>query len=160
LSIEEIGSVVTFEVKQPTYPLPGYGFMGVSYHPARNVVSLLYERPGRFLMISQQPIEAVEQGLLTEAGLGIGADAVVLEIETDEANGEIVQGMWIVTDTSTDSISGATTSELSWSPSASSRTLRWIQDGVLYEIRALGGSEGHDNIIGPDTMVEIAPSME
>lgn len=159
LTIEEVRTLANFEVKLPTYPLQEYQFIGASYTPRRNVVSLVYERPGRVLMISQQPLEDSEQGLLTAGSIGIGADAIVSEIEIGVSNGEIVHGMWIVTDTSTDSTSGTTTSEMSWSPSASSRTLRWIQDGILYEIRALGGSEGHD-FIGQEIMIDIALSME
>ena len=159
LTIEEVSTLANFAVKLPTYPLQEYHFMGASYAPERNIVSLVYERPGRVLMISQQPIEDSAQGLLTEGELGIGADAIVSEIEIGTFMGEIVYGIWIVTDTSTDSISGAATSELSWSPSASSRTLRWVRGSILYEIRAMGGSEGHD-FIGQEIMIDIALSME
>ena len=73
--------------------------------------------------------------------------------------GQFVEGTWIQTDSASDDSTNTVTSDVEWRESASARRLRWIEDGILYEIMAMGGSENY-RFIGQEQMIDIALSLE
>lgn len=158
-NIEDVQALVDFQIKQPSEPIPGYTFTEVGYTPSRNAVNLMYESPGRYLLITQQPVGNLDAGMLTDViGIGIGPDAVIEEVEFDGLIGQYVQGAWIVEESTTDTETDTITSNAVWDPTVSSRTFRWIQGEIAYEIKAMGGSEDN-RFIGKSEIIAIAQSM-
>ncbi|MEM9951166.1 MAG: hypothetical protein AAF846_06190 [Chloroflexota bacterium] len=158
IPIEQLASVANFDLQFPNAIPSIYTLRDSGYFEDRNTVTLSYDAPGRGLIITQQPLASVDYGLLTDGGSGIGVDAPITPVMVGDFAGEYVIGAWIVEDQQINE-DGTVTTQVIWNETVSMRTLRWIEGDVIFEIRAMGGSEGH-RYIGLEEMIEIALSME
>jgi hypothetical protein len=156
LTIEEAEALSNFDLKVPATTPPSYTFRGVSYSEKYHSAMLIYTLTGRGLYITQQPVEFAGEG-----DWPLGADANIIQVQIGSLEGEYVQGGWYVkpADIEIDKSTGLKTEKATWISEASERRLRWIDDEMQYEIRAMGGSEGH-RYVGQQEMIEIALSMQ
>ncbi len=156
LTIEQAEMLSGFDITEPTAIPNSYRFRGVSYSEKYHSAMLIYTLTGRGLNITQQPIEFAGQG---EWPLGVDAD--IIEVEIGSLKGEYVQGGWFVkpANIDIDKSKGIRTETATWISEAPDRRLRWIDGGMIYEIRAMGGSEGHGEL-GKEELIDIALSMQ
>jgi len=139
-----------FHIAQPQSIPAGYAFSGVGYTESRHAVSLVYERPGAELSITQQPVEYAEFGLLTDGASGIGPDAPIASVQIGDVVGEYVAGTWIMT----------SENQAVWQANAPSQRLRWQEGGMIYEILANGGSSDTGSGFDQSGLIAIALSLQ
>jgi hypothetical protein len=158
LTIDEAEEAAHFDVKFPDNVPTAYVFRGVSYSSDYHTTMLVYSLAGRGLEISQQPLEYVDQ---RQSDWPVGADAEIVKVEIGGLTGEYVEGTWIVkgSDLDVDKSTGMTTEKATWLADAPFRRLRWTDDSFLYEIRAMGGSEGHGEL-GQQDLIDMALNMQ
>lgn len=153
VALQDIASVQAasgFEIAQPAYVPDGFTFSGAGYTPDRHAASLFYDRPGAEFVITQQPAQYAEFGLLTDGASGIGPDAPIEIVQLGDISAEYVAGAWIMT----------SENQAVWNPNAGFQRLRWKSGTMIYEILTAGGSTDTGSAISKDQMVAIAVSLQ
>jgi hypothetical protein len=148
LALESATAKLGFDVKEPDVIPDGFGFRGAT--AANKGVSLTYEFSGgghgRTLIIDQK--------LMTDSDSTakvVGASATIEEVQIGEVKGEYVEGDFVI-------LPGATTA--TWNSDAPIRRLRWVNNGVLFQMTASGGSEDDYSYIGKAELIAIAESLK
>lgn len=148
LAVEDATAKLGFDVKEPSVMDPDFGFRDAII--AYEGISLIYDywRGGRQLVIFQQ--------LMTDSNSTatvVGASAVIEEVQIGEVKGEYVEGQFIV-------LPGATAAI--WKSDVPFRRVRWVNNGVLFEIIAAGGGADEPDLgyIGKAELIAIAEGLK
>lgn len=144
-TIAEAESAQGINIYAPPDAPFGYVLTDIGVTADNQVVTLYYDRPGRGLYISQRKVSFGDKDGL------IGSDANITPVTVRGVEGVYVIGAWVAERPS---------EGFTWNSDASFRSLRWVEDDTLYEIRTMGGSEGHAFYIGLEEMLAMAESME
>jgi hypothetical protein len=150
LSLPEAEARAGFSLRLPDALPTGYSFAGAGYTESRHAASLIYERPGAELVITQQPAAFAEFGLLTDGGIGIGLNARVERVQIGQSEGEYVVGTW--TRTGDD--------QAVWRADAPYQRLRWQKGIMIYEILAMGGSLDTGSGLDRNSLIALALSLQ
>ena len=137
LTLSQAGELAGYPLKQIHSPPPGFAFTGAHFEPALRSVALRYQSGGAALYLTQRPLGEVEEVHTIAPG------AVVETVQVGEAYAEYVTGGWRLNPGDGPSLATATPGtqvglDLSWDPDLPQQTLRWQQDGMLYELRFTG----------------------
>lgn len=146
-SIEEAEEELQINIHAPARPPAAYSLTSVNISKDLQSASLYYETPGRVLLISYKTITADTAERL------VGNSANIIEVEINGVTGEYVEGDWVNYDPEEDT-------DFEWLNNAASRKMRWIKDGILYEIMSMGGSPDSRAYIGMEEMIELGESLD
>jgi hypothetical protein len=142
-TVGEVGSLVGFDVLEPTW-LPGIlSFAGANYDSNLKIAYLFYR------YMDTNGLVLREQNFLTYddcelCGL-VGASAAVETVKIGETTGEYVEGVWTLTD------NGAV-----WDPTPYLKTLRWQADGMAFELLYMGPTD----TVSTNDLIAIAESLK
>jgi hypothetical protein len=129
LSIEEAATTAGFPLKTLTALPTGVAFEGVAYDTTRQAVIIKYAGDGKTILFTQR-----EKDRLREYS-SVGPEATAEFVTVRGVQGEFIPGGWVV---KTQAIPqpGLETQriELIWENQAGMATLRWEEDGFIYEI--------------------------
>ncbi len=124
-STEQIRSKLDFPVKELGSIPQGMYFLGATGRPGLAIISYgdASQYPVGGLVIFESSGTSVPEELL---GYQIGPSAIVETVQIGNVSGEIVRGIFTP--------HGA---KESWNPNQGMQTLRWVQDGIFYQISDL-----------------------
>lgn len=153
LDLSEAQNLAGFRVQEITRLPSGYVFSGAHFDPNLKAVSSRYSKDGSFLVLTQRPSGQVEEYF------SVGASAAVKTVEVRGLQGEYVTGGWRASPQEGSRIETAVPGtqvslEAYWDPSLPQETLRWQEEGMVYEIRAAGA--GRPNL---DELLEMTGSI-
>ena len=149
LSIEEVAKAVNFPIKiLPGFP-EGISLEGAAYDDTRKAVLINYSGEGSTFLFTQREAASVTE----YASVGSSAPAELVTVRG--LQGEFISGGWVVQSTEANQPeSGAQTINLVWKDQAGMWTLRWEENGIVYEI-VVASSQS----ISLDEILAIAESM-
>ena len=133
------------DIRLPQQHPDGFILRRISGASDGSVFQLDYGQPGRGLLIS------AATGEITGNDNLIGASAAIVPVSINGIEGAYVEGMWGARNPGDD---------FRWIPDASFRRLRWVEDGVHYEIFSMGGSPDHPGYLSMEDMITLAESLE
>jgi hypothetical protein len=135
-SIQEIREQAGFVVKEISQIPEDLVLVGSRFDPSYNAVIILYQGDNYKLFLTQRP---------TEKGndiFSVGSTAQVDQVMIGDRQGEFVRGGWkaISTQTisATESPGSQTRINAIWDSSLPQYTLRWQDEGFVYELRTIG----------------------
>jgi hypothetical protein len=129
LSIEEAAATAGFQLKTLTSLQAGVNFDGAVYDPTRHAVLIRYAGEGITILFTQR-----EKARISEYA-GVGSDAAAQIVTVRGVQGEYIPGGWLVQSLSTPQPELETqTVNLIWENQAGMATLRWEENGDVYEI--------------------------
>jgi hypothetical protein len=129
LSIEEAAATAGFQLRTLAALPAGVILDGAAYDPTRHAVLIRYAGEGITILFTQR-----EKARITEyASVGSGAAAEIVTVRG--VQGEYISGGWVVQSQSTPQPELETqTVNLIWENQAGMATLRWEENGYVYEI--------------------------
>lgn len=129
LSIEEAAATAGYQLKIITALPAGVILDGAAYDPTRHAVLIRYAGEGITILFTQR-----ENAHLTEYA-SVGSDASAEIVTVRGVQGEYIPGGWVVQSLSTQQLQLETqTVNLIWENQAGMATLRWEENGYVYEI--------------------------
>jgi hypothetical protein len=143
ISVAEAEAQAGFSVAElPSVP-DGFNYLGARLYG--NAVSIEYEAQGRGgnLIIMQS-----QEGFYQSDWDKVPADAIV-PVKIDELDGEFTQGTFVV-------YAGETSA--TWNPDAPILRLRWVKDGVWFEMTRFGDVKVTEHL-DQTVLVELAESL-
>ncbi len=143
LSVEEVEQLSGFDVKEPTWLPDQLTLVGATFDPPHSVVRIFYrlvETNG--LVLKAEFYRTSETCALCNE---IGASAAVETVRIGDATGEFVPGVWNLTEAGP-----------IWVNDPYLKTLRWLTDGIAYELLYMGPPD----TLSRDDMLKIASSLQ
>ena len=145
-SIQEIREQAGFVVKEISQIPEGLILVGSRFDPSYNAIIILYQGDNYKLFLTQRP---------TEKGkdiFSVGSTAQVNQVMIGNRQGEFVSGGWKAISTQTildtDTPGSQTSINAIWDNSLPQYTLRWQDEGFVYELRTIGvGSPSQSELI-------------
>jgi hypothetical protein len=149
LSIEEAAATAGFQLRTLATLPAGVILDGAAYDPTREAVLIRYAGEGKTILLTQRVKDRVKEYA------SIGQDAAAEIVTVRGVQGEFISGGWVVQTQSTPQPGmGSQTVNLIWENQAGMATLRWEENGYLYEI-VVAGSQN----ISLEEILAIAESM-
>jgi hypothetical protein len=127
ISVAEAEAQVGFEVAEIPYVPEGFDYLGVRLYGKNVTIDYMTEGYGHLIIMQSQ------EGFYQSEWDNVPAEAVV-PVKIGELDGEFTQGIFVVypgEDAAT------------WAPDASIMRLRWINNGVWFEIAVHGDAVGY-----------------
>lgn len=140
ISVAEAEAQVGFEVAELPSAPDGFDYLGVRLYG--NNVSMDYMTEGYGHLIIMQS----QGGFYQSEWDSVPAD-VVVPVKIGEVDGELVQGTFVT-------YPGETSG--TWNSDAAFTRLRWVKDGIWFEIALHGDAHKHINMSG---LIELAESL-
>jgi hypothetical protein len=129
LSIQEAAATAGFQLKTLTALPAGVILDGAAYDPTRAAVLIRYVGEGKTILLTQR-----EDDRLKEYA-SVGPDAAAEIVTIRGVHGEFIPGGWVVqTQTTPQPGLESQTVNLIWENQAGMATLRWEENGYVYEI--------------------------
>ena len=149
LSIQEAAATAGYQLRTLS-PLPtGVIMEGAAYDSTRQAVLIRYAGEGKTILLTQR-----EKNRVNEFA-SVGPDATAEIVTVHGLKGEYIPGGWVVQTQSTPQPGlESQTVDLIWENQAGMATLRWEENGFVYEIVVAGSQE-----ISPEEILAIAESM-
>ena len=145
ISVAEAEAQVGFDVIElPSVP-PGLKYLGARLYG--NVVSIEYEALGSGGNLS---ITQSQDGFYQSSWGDVPADIIITPVKIGNVNGEFVKGTFVLYPNET---------VATWNPDASIWRLRWIKDGIWFEITKFGNVKSIE-YLDQDGMIELAKSLQ
>jgi len=129
LSLAEAAKAANFPIKVPVDFPKGTVLEGAAYDETRQAVLIKYIGKGKTFLFTQRDESSVSE----YASIGSSAPAELVTVRG--VQGEFVTGGWVIQSLS-ENQSGAQTINLVWENQAGMWTLRWEENGFVYEIVA------------------------
>jgi hypothetical protein len=149
LSIQEAAVTAGFQLKTLTTLPAGVILDGAAYDPTRAAVLIRYTGEGKTILFTQR-----ENDRLKEYA-SVGPDATPEIVTVRGVHGEFIPGGWVVQTQSTPQPGlESQTVNLIWENQAGMATLRWEENGYVYEIVVTSLQN-----ISQDEILAIAESM-
>jgi hypothetical protein len=140
ISVAEAEAQVGFNVAEIPYVPEGFDYLGARLYG--NNVSIEYQTQDYGHLIIKQS----QEGFYQSDWGNVPADAVV-PVKIGELDGELAQGTFVV-------YPGETTA--TWNPDASFTRLRWVNNGVWFEIAVYGDAIEYLDLAG---LIKLAESL-
>jgi len=129
LSIEEAAATAGFQLRTLTALPTGVTLDGAAYDPTRHAVQIRYAGEGITILFTQR-----EKARVNEYA-SVGSNAAAENVKLRGVQGEYIPGGWLVQSQSTPQPDmGTQTVNLIWENQAGMATLRWEENGYVYEI--------------------------
>ena len=163
LTLAEVATRAGFPIHQPEWVPDGFRFNGAEYDADRQAVLLDYHSPlpGKFLRLTQSQIA---ENRLDVSSIGPGTEVQTVDIHTTSGeivSGEYVAGAWrlptIFDHLQTGQPDLSATMQANWDPQAKIHMLRWVTEGILYEI--IHADQSLDTL-SAEILVKIAESIK
>jgi hypothetical protein len=136
LSVKEAQQQAGFGVKEISILPEGLSFIGSRVDTRYNAVTLLYHANDYTLFLTQRPLGK------SQDVFSIGDSAYVNLVKIGVIHGEFVEGGWKAISTQpspgNQTPSSSITINAVWDNDLHQSTLRWQDDGIVYELRSSG----------------------
>lgn len=145
ISVAEAEAQVGFDIHElPSVP-PGFEYLGARLYG--DTVSIEYEAlgSGGNLIITQS-----QDGFYQSQWGDVPTDAITTLVKIGDVDGEFVKGTFVVYPNDT---------VATWNPDASIWRLRWVKDGIWFEIAKFGNVERIEYLDQAE-MIELAESLQ
>jgi hypothetical protein len=149
LSIEAIKTLAGYPLLVPQELPQGLHFLGASYDPVLQAVTLRYGSLNHTLLITQRPSGEIQE----YSTVGASAPVETLRLRGGEA--ELVSGGWRVATPSPGSEVQTTPGDVTWDSELHQHILRWQESGMIYEI--LSSGEGY---LSDQELIRLAESLK
>ncbi len=149
LSIEAVQAQAGYPLLVPQQLPQGLRFLGASYDPVLQAVTLRYGSLNHTLLITQRPSGEIQEYST------VGASASIETVNLRGGEGELVSGGWMVATPAPGSEAQATPGDVTWDSTLHQHILRWQESGMIYKI--LSSGEGS---LSPQELVRFAESLK
>ena len=163
LTLADAATQAGFAIRQPDWLPEGFQLNGAAYDADRQAILLDYHSPipGKFLRLTQSQ---TAENRLDVSNIGATAEVQTLDIRTPSGeivSGEYVAGAWrippLLDHLQTGQPDMTATMQANWDPNAKIHMLRWVSDGILYEI--IHADQTLDTLFA-EMLVKIAESIK